>query len=216
MSKRKFSEIGRHVLVIDTETTGLPGCRGVIADATNFVKWNNARLVQIAWELYNPDRVCIDAQCHIIKPDGYVIPDVVTKIHGISTGQALNEGIPIKEAFDKLRGVLMYNPIIVAHNMDFDFNIILSELYRYFNMNYEMPENNVTDIIKTWIQADKECTMLMSCNPGERWKKLVVVYENLFGIIPDITLHRADNDVKLCSQIYFKLLDKMKYKTRNI
>ena len=206
--KRKYSEIGRYVLVIDTETTGLPGCRNIIADQYNYIKWNNARLVQIAWELYNPDRECIDVQCHIIKPDRYIIPEVVTKIHGISTEQANREGILIEDVFDKMRTVLMNNPIIVAHNMDFDFNIILAELYRYFNKNYDIPENNVTDIIQTWIQADKECTMLMSCNPGERWKKLAVVYENLFGVAPNIEMHRADNDVRICSQIYFKLIDR--------
>lgn len=207
INKRKFSETGRYVLVVDTETTGLPNCRNTIADQYNYIKWNNARLVQIAWELYNPDKECIDAQCHIIKPEGYTIPEIVTKIHGISTEKALTEGIPIEDVFDKMRSVLMHNPIIVAHNMDFDFNIVLAELYRYFNNNYDIPENNVTDIIKTWIQADKECTMLMSCNPGERWQKLAVVYENLFGIAPNITMHRADNDVRVCAQIYFKLID---------
>jgi DNA polymerase III epsilon subunit-like protein len=69
---------------------------------------------------------------------------------------------------------------------------------------------HMNDIIQSWIQCDKECTMLLSCNPGERWKKLAVVYENLFGIAPNVTLHRADNDVRICAEVYFKLLDKIR------
>ena len=123
--------VNRYVLVLDTETTGLAYSRNVTAET--YEKWDKARLVQIAWELYNPSKECIQKKCYIIKPDNFEIPEVVVNIHGISTERAHNEGIPLIDVIKKLHVILNNNPVLVAHNIQFDNDIILSELYRYQN-----------------------------------------------------------------------------------
>ena len=123
--------VNRYVLVIDTETTGLPQGRNVTSET--YKKWDKARLVQIAWELYNPSRECIQKECYIITPDNFEIPEVVVNIHGISTERAYNEGIALIDVLKKIHVILNNNPIIVAHNIQFDNDIILAELYRYQN-----------------------------------------------------------------------------------
>ena len=204
--------VNRYVLVLDTETTGLPRGRRVTPDT--FTKWDTARLVQIAWEFYNPAKECIKQESYIVTPDGFDIPEFVTKIHGISTERAHNEGIPLIDVLKKLHILLSYNPVIVAHNMQFDSDIILAEMYRYDNkltnsiITREMAtyKIQIEDMIELWDKCDKQCTMLMGTIPGEKWPKLAVLYEDCFGKAPEGEMHRADNDVRACADIYFHLL----------
>lgn len=216
MLKRKTMDsediVNRYVLVIDTETTGLAYARNVTAET--YQKWDKARLVQVAWELYNPSKECIKRESYIIIPDNYEIPEVVVKIHGITTERAQNEGIPLMEVFKKLYLLLPHNPIIVAHNMQFDNDIILSELYRYQNKltNIHYSQDNlleklqIDDIIRLWLNCTKHCTMLMGTIPGQKWPKLVELYEKCFGNKPSYEMHHADNDVRACADVYFHLL----------
>ena len=204
--------VNRYVLVIDTETTGLPQGRNVTSET--YKKWDKARLVQIAWELYNPSRECIQKECYIITPDNFEIPEVVVNIHGISTERAYNEGIALIDVLKKIHVILNNNPIIVAHNIQFDNDIILAELYRYQNKinNIDLSNRNlleklqIDDIIKLWLKCNKHCTMLMGTIPGEKWPKLANLYENCFGHKPEYEMHHADNDVRACADIYFHLL----------
>jgi DNA polymerase III epsilon subunit-like protein len=213
LSRDTEDVVNRYVLILDTETTGLP--RDKYAKSTNYTKWDNARLVQIAWEFYNPSKECIIRESYIIKPDNFEIPQVVVNIHGISTERAQNEGISIHEVFNKLYKLLQHNPVLVAHNMQFDSDIILAELYRYQNINHDNAnlhnanhQNIINDSITMWNNCIKHCTMLMGTHPGKKWPKLVNLYEECFGYIPPYELHRAENDVRICADIYFYLLVK--------
>lgn len=217
MTKRMRTDtkdiVNRYVLVIDTETTGLAYARNVTEKT--YEKWDKARLVQIAWELYNPSKECIERECHIIIPDNFEIPEVVVKIHGINTERALNEGKPLIDIIKKLHIILNKNPVIVAHNIQFDNDIILAELYRYQNKlktnlipHTLIDKVQIDDIIDLWTNTDKHCTMLMGTIPGERWPKLINLYEKCFGSKPDYEMHHADNDVRACADIYFHLLVK--------
>jgi DNA polymerase-3 subunit alpha len=189
----------KYTLVIDTETTGLPKSRGVTEH--NYNNWDGARLVQVAWELFDTDNKCIDKQVHIIIPNGFQIPEVVVNIHGISTERAQLEGIPIEEIWKKLARALEFKPTLVAHNMQFDNDIILAEMYRAKNTGAI-----ASDLIIRWIQSEKVCTMLMGTLPGQRWPKLIVLYERCFNRLPEGDMHRADNDVRACADIYFHLI----------
>lgn len=227
MTKRSLSDnediVNRYVLVLDTETTGLP--RDKYATSSNYNKWDNARLVQIAWEFYNPAKECILRESFIIIPDNFEIPQVVVNIHGISTERAYSEGVQLLGVLDKLQDLLKYNPILVAHNIQFDSGIILAELYRYqhkvntlntLNMgdytqhlNSNLIAKNKTIIdnsVVMWNNCTKHCTMLMGTHPGKKWPKLVNLYQECFGHVPPYELHRADNDVLICAKIYFHLL----------
>jgi DNA polymerase-3 subunit alpha len=183
----------QYYLIIDTETTGLP--KGRNADILNIDKWNTCRLVQVAWELYDENRLLISQDVFIVKPDQYEIPDRVVQIHGITTEQASKEGIPREDVWVKFKDILVLKPTLIAHNFQFDSDVILSEFYRY-------DQHNLIDL---WKSCMKVCTMLSATLPGQKWPKLIDLYERCFGEKPVWEMHRADNDVRACAEIYFHL-----------
>lgn len=180
-------------MVFDTETTGLPPKD---PDVTNSVAWEKCRMVQIAWEIFEGKELH-SKYCTIIKLDGFSIPPVVAGIHGITDDIANTNGVPIASVFEKLSVELPFISTIVAHNIRFDNNVMLSEFHRYKQL----------DLIKQWGEKQKVCTMLMSRPPKGRWLKLADLYKQLIKDEPLYNLHQADVDVSLCSQCYFKLIE---------
>lgn len=180
-------------MIFDTETTGLPPKK---CDITDSEAWGRCRMVQIAWEIYEGKELH-SKYCTLIKLDGFTIPPIASSIHGITDDIANEKGAPIHDVFDKLREELPYISTVVAHNIRFDDNVMLSELHRY----------NEHDLVRLWNGTTKVCTMLMSKPPKGRWLKLSDLYRKLMNEEPSGNLHQADVDVSLCSQCYFKLIE---------
>lgn len=182
------------LLFIDTETTGLPPRNWNSYDDD---VWDSCRLVQIAWELWDPILFkLIDSQCHIIKPNNFTIPIESTNIHGITHEDAIQNGVHITHIWNLLNQYINSVNTIVAHNINFDNKIVISELYRSKNF----------DLLNLWKSKQKKCTMLMGTEKGKKWPKLADLYEKLFNEKPECRLHSADADVALCSKIYFQLI----------
>lgn len=179
-------------MIFDTETTGLPPKQCHVTDSN---AWGQCRIVQIAWEIFEGTELQ-SKYCTIIRLDGFSIPQVVANIHGITDEIALSKGIPIHDMFEKLRAELPMVSTIVAHNIKFDDNVMLSELHRY----------KESDLVQQWSEKQKRCTMLMSQPPKGKWLKLADLYQQLVKEEPPKNLHQADVDVSLCSQCYFKLI----------
>ena len=76
------------IYTFDTETTGLPQFKLPSDDPSQ------PHLVDVAALLYDEDATLIDSFEAIIRPDGWVIPDEVAAIHGITTEMAMDLGIP--------------------------------------------------------------------------------------------------------------------------
>jgi hypothetical protein len=83
----------------------------------------------------------------------------------------------------------------VAHNIEFDDNVVTSELIRY----------GCDGFLIQWSQLRKVCTMRMGTLPRQKWPKLSELYVRLFNREPEVTLHRADADVHVCAQCFFRL-----------
>ncbi|MBN1159198.1 MAG: DNA polymerase III subunit alpha [Bacteroidales bacterium] len=113
-------------LIIDTETTGLPGIYN--APVTDVNNW--PRLVQIAWMCYDHRGTFLKTENHIIKPEGYTIPFAAERIHGISTERALKEGKELKTVLEYFTEDLNEASLIVGHNIEFDLKIIGAEFIR--------------------------------------------------------------------------------------
>ena len=182
------------ICVLDTETTGkdIP-----LFHVSNSEKWEVIRLVQFAYELYRMDGTLVEKKCMMIQPDGFIISDEVIAIHGISNERARLEGLPIQSMFDALSEILSRTSVLVAHNMEYDSNVILSEMYRYHQ----------DSLIAQWNMTEKECTMLMGKRLVKRWAKLSALAE-LCSITVPSGLHQADVDTHLCAQVYFYLRNK--------
>lgn len=181
-------------LVVDTETTGLPKRNARIEDTRD---WEECRIVQIAWRLYDKLGNVVESPSFIIKP----APDVpfnegAVKVHGISKQFATANGVPIEQVFARLHQSIKHVQTVVAHNIRFDDSVIQAEMFR----------NRSWKLLDDWTNKVKYCTMVNATPPGERWPRLAVLYEKMFGRSPDGRLHSADVDVALCAEIYFQMV----------
>jgi DNA polymerase III subunit alpha len=180
-------------IIVDTETTGLPpryqnrsGC----IDPSYFLEWDNCRIIQIAWIVIDIEGNIVKKADYIIKPSFFIIPDESTAIHGISQEYANKHGAEIKSVLPEFIKDLNMCDTLIAHNIDFDYNVILAELYRY---NIDLCN------MKT---VYRYCTMRKGSKPHEKWQRLEELYKKYFGNAPTLTQHRALNDVIMCKDIY--------------
>lgn len=181
-----------HILIIDTETTGLPK-RGAVHSNTS--AFDGCRLVQIAWEKYNISGSLVSSYCKIVRPEGYTIPLASTNIHGITTADAIVNGIPLSTVLDDIENNIEDVGVIVAHNVEFDESVIMSEMFR--NKRYKL--------LSKWQGLAKECTMKLCALPDQKWPRLAEAHLQCFGSLPQGQLHRADKDVSVCASIYWYL-----------
>ncbi len=187
-------------LFFDTETTGLP--RDYKAPASDSANW--PRLVQIAWSVYDAEGNAWESYSYIIKPNGFIIPEEVARIHRVTQERAELEGLDLEIVLKHFLEDIKKAEYIVAHNIDFDDKIISAELYR---LQMENPLD----------KANKICTMKSSVdfckitnNYGRyKWPNLDELHKSLFGIgFPDA--HDALIDVNACAKCFFEL------KNRNV
>lgn len=116
----------KDVLFLDTETTGIP-------DRT--AKWDSdfmdyPHVVQIAW-LHG-----CKAENHIIRPDGWEIPEDAQAVHGITTEYALEHGEPFAAVVDLLIQDCHEAGLICGHNIHFDTGIIKANILRELGREY--------------------------------------------------------------------------------
>jgi DNA polymerase III epsilon subunit-like protein len=184
------------LLFVDTETTGLPSRRG--APARDTQAW--PRVVQIAWILADERGRTREAADFIVKPQGYVIPESASAIHGITTAQARAEGVVLSVVLRKFEGAVRKCTTLVAHNADFDLNVITAELFRAR--------------VRTHIERKPSiCTMRLATGfcrlPGGpygqyKWPSLAELHRKLFRRSPRSS-HNALWDVRACKRSYFEL-----------
>ena len=184
-------------LFFDTETTGLPkSWKAPVSDLGNW-----PHIVQIAWAFFDENGIRIALHDHIIKPEGFVIPESATAIHGISTERALREGRPVTEVLKEFSGAVRGAMCLIAHNMDFDEKMVGVELLRQ-----EMP-----DVLQSVPAHQKICTMTNSTGYckipgpyGNKWPKLSELHIKLFDVDFE-DQHNAASDVLCCAKCFFEL-----------
>ncbi len=113
-------------LFFDTETTGIPRRRS--APVTELDNW--PRVVQLAFLRTDAEGHAAARGACIIKPAGFVIPPEAARVHGITTERALAEGVALQTALAEFQAAAAEAAVLVAHNMDFDGNILGAEFLR--------------------------------------------------------------------------------------
>lgn len=135
-------------LILDVETTGFPEKMGrKYFPCEQIEKYNSSRIVQITFMLCDDALQCISLYDYIIQSDGFDIPN--EEFHGITLNKSLSEGIPFSIMALQLHKILLCVDEIIAHNADFDINIIKSELYRY----------KLNDILDELVKKNIYCSM---------------------------------------------------------
>ncbi|MFA7169633.1 MAG: 3'-5' exonuclease [Candidatus Paceibacterota bacterium] len=183
-------------LFFDTETTGLP--RNWNAPVTELENW--PRLVQLAWLLYDRDGNRLDGCEHIIKPEGFSVPEESARVHGITTEKAMMDGENLQKVLEEFSEKMGKSEILVAHNMSFDEKIIGAEFLR----------NNIKNDL---FDKERICTMLSSIEfcqipsqngKGYKWPRLSELHIKLFG--EDFAdAHDALVDTDACARCFFEL-----------
>lgn len=158
-------------LFFDTETTGLPkNWKAPVSDVNNW-----PRLVQLGYLFYDKNGEIIESGDFIIKPEGFTIPIASTRVHGISTEQALQEGKSITSVMGKFENLVDRANYLVAHNMAFDEKILGAEFLRSGKPNSLSSKTQICTMKKT----TDFCKI--SGNYGYKWPKLSELHYKLFN-----------------------------------
>ncbi len=181
-------------LFFDTETTGLP--RDWRAPLTDFDNW--PRMVQLAYIVCDDAGNKITSRDFLIKPVGFSIPEDASRIHGITTEYARQNGMLLIDVLNEFYAILNKADYLVAHNMSFDEKIVGAEFLR----------NGVGNSLPA---KTRICTMQSStayCGiPGPyglKWPKLSELHRKLFS--DDFSnAHDAVADISATAKCFWEL-----------
>ena len=181
-------------VVFDTETTGLP--RNMRAAASDTENW--PRIVQLAWAAYDAQGQLTEAESHIVRPDGFTIPDDATRVHGITTAQASRDGRDIHEVVKLFASVILLAQVLVSHNMQFDENVVAAESWRIGQ------PIDLQSKVRLCTKVTSTAYCLIPGQYGFKWPKLSELHTTLFG--RDMQhAHDAAADVAACAKCFFEL-----------
>lgn len=108
------------ILYFDTETTGLPP-KGAQWD----IEYESfPRICQLSWIFQGKENN------YIIRPDGWVIPEEATAVHGITNEYAQEHGVALEFALSEFIRDCKDAKLICGHNIYFDISIVKSEYMR--------------------------------------------------------------------------------------
>lgn len=181
-------------LFVDTEATGLPP-----SDIKHLWAW--PRLVQLGWILSEETGDVIMQDMAIIRPEGYSIPGRVTRIHGISTKTAYEQGISLNNALKRFSQALRYSHFLIGHNIDFDYHVLLAEFHR---KKINTLFSNYPRFCTMKSPRVMEFVRIMRGSDHCQYPKLSELYRILF----DERLQRSHDalaDAKTCADCFFEL-----------
>ena len=186
-------------LFIDLETTGLPKTKGFNNwyHYTDLDKYEPSRIIEIGLIVTDDEGNKIKEYSSLVKPTGFTsLKPIITQLTGIVDEDINQRGLPIEEVFNVLNEYLVGVDTIIAYNIGFDMNVLLSELTRISDL---VTINKINCI-------DHECAMELSKSVLnlDRYKKLCNLYTELFQK-PSNQDHRALADTELCKDVYFEL-----------
>lgn len=200
--------------VFDLETTGLPKTtkrtKSKYYPPEEIQYYDSSRIVSVAWMVYDKNGSVVNSSHIIVKPDGFTSSPGALKVHGITDEYATQFGTSIHDIFDELYQDLKNCNIVVGYNVKFDYNILLSECYRYhckdiINILKKIKLNN--NVICAQRESVKHIEDLPNHVRRRFYPRLEEVYRYLFNKPNFITQHDALDDTLRCAEIYFKLRD---------
>lgn len=200
-------------LFFDTETTGLP--RDWNAPIKDLSNW--PRIVQIAWVEYDKKRNLISQGDYIIKPDGFTIPQDVSRIHKIFHDDAVEKGYPLKKVLNVFNSIIDKNDYIIAHNVNFDDKVLSAEFLREY-ITSSLPEKKKVCTMESTVDFLK----IPNARGGYKYPSLADLSRKLFGeAFKDA--HNALVDIQNTAKIFWELIDRnvidlenLNYQSKNV
>jgi DNA polymerase III epsilon subunit-like protein len=194
-------------LIFDIETTGLP----IFLEYNKFPNpkeshlYENSRIIEIGYIIIDENFQIVLEKSALTKTDLHITNE---HIHGITDEILKKEGQSLKHVLIELNQNIENFKVdtIIAHNIQFDYNIVLSEIFRYLNStNLTRYSKKVLCGLKTNLyNMNQICTMKEGRKLTGKNPKLKDLYEKLFNVVVSQT-HRALDDVKLCVGCWIQL-----------
>ncbi len=182
-------------LIFDTETNGK--ALNFKAPMTNLSNW--PRITQIAWQLFDKDQNIISERSELIKPDGWTVPKEEFFIkNNMSTERCEEFGLPLAEVLKSFVEDLSKAEYLIAHNMNFDANVVGAEFIR-LNMT---PEKMPTKICT--LQESTDYCKIPGFYGNYKWPTLTELHVKLFREEFE-GAHDAMDDVRACAKCFFGL-----------
>jgi len=183
-------------MIIDTETSGLPMTKGFCQFYNpQYTKYyEGSRMIELGYIICDNEGNIIKQYNNLVIPNGYEITN--THIHGITNEDAL-KGLQLIDVLNDLKTDLANVDTIIAHNAQFDINIILSECYR-------LKHKDLITLVKN---KNIVCTMQKGKLFMDRMKfpKLIELYKFIFKR-EFKQEHRALSDATACMECYFQMV----------
>lgn len=196
---KEFRETER-LLFLDIETTGLPVSWKV--PPTRFELWPH--IVEIAYIITDYEGKEIENFRQIAKPEGWTIPAAAVRIHKITNKIAEQDGLNIMFILEALESKISNVDFIIAHNTEFDLQVLEAEFYRY-DMNPEIILK--TPAFCTMKNFTDYCAIPNRKGYGYKFPKLEELNEIIFGqSIPNA--HSALSDAYATMFCFFELKKK--------
>ena len=195
------------ILVFDTETTGLlPKYFNAEKDNLH----NLPYIVQLSFIIYDDiNNKILTTYDSIVKVPDYVnIPDESANIHGITTSISKKQGAYITDVLNIFKSAISNANCIVAHNFEFDINMICIECMRNL-IEIEFLENNPS-IVCTMRHSKDMCNIEAIGKKGNKYIKyprLNELHSKLFDTEPN-NLHNSFVDVIVCLRCFYYMFFK--------
>jgi DNA polymerase-3 subunit epsilon len=189
----------RLILAYDSETTGLP----IWKEPSEYP--DQPHMTELSALLVDEDtREVLERMDVLIRPDGWVIPDDIVALNGITTEQALAEGIPEAEALDRFLALhAKVTSQRVAHNESFDARIMRIAIKRYLDDATADAFKAAPSFCTMWT-AKPVCRMPQVGKGGIKLPTLSEAYKFFTGL-DLVDAHRAGPDVEACLAVYYAL-----------
>ena len=201
-------------LFYDTETTGLIP-KGVKELTDILAKYPH--IVQLSYILYcDETHTIIENHDHIIYlSDDIELSEKSVEIHGISREISQTKGIQLSEALNTFKNVYEQCDVLIAHNMEFDLQMIKVASLRCENYS----------LLNMMDSKTKYCTMRNSINlcnieaknrlgKYKKYPTQTELHVKLFDCVPK-NLHNSFNDILVCIRCYFKMTQDIDLKEKN-
>jgi TPR repeat protein len=181
VNKQKF------ILFVDTETTGIP-----FDTSENFRNIDNwPTIKQIAWIIYKKDGT-------ILAQRNYIINDEADSLITSSPDYIPRTIMPIYDILVLFQDAIKLCDVIVGHNIEYDVNVILSELHRY---GYDTSQLSSMQQFCTMKNSIEICGF--DSRKGDRYPKLQELYSKLFHH-PFDNAHDAYCDIKATANCFWE------------
>lgn len=192
-------------LIFDIETTGLIKCEkfNVYPDFSDNASYDHARMVQISWVVLDKKFRIILNKTYTIKRDNFNITNDI--FHGITNHKSdvygVNFNIVMLDFYESLKRTKM----LVAHNILFDYNVMLNHLHRYALTNIFMEFSNKQLFCTSYESTNLlKLPMLFPCN-YYKYPSLQELYTFYFDKKIK-NAHDAKADVKACMDCFIHLM----------